>query len=357
MNYRHHYHAGNFADVMKHAALVQLVRGMQRKDKGFLYLDTHAGRGTYDLAVASWGDTLRRKPEHPDGIGRLVAQPGLSGQTTLTLASTARPPSAPPLASRSPFATPSPLAMPSSFASPPLLASSSPFTLPPPLVSRPPLATPSPLDDYLGLVRAFDRRNGNPAFSASALRYYPGSPWLVRALMRSQDRMALCEKHPGEYLALHGEFLKEPRVSTHELDGYTAIRAMLPSLEKRALILIDPSYEAQDEYEKIAQAVREALRRMPAATIAVWYPLTERARADAFLDRLAMLNPPSTFAAELTIAGESSPSAPKMRGCGMAVVNPPWQIDQTLRPLLDTLASRLAQAPGGAATLDWIVRE
>jgi 23S rRNA (adenine2030-N6)-methyltransferase len=175
--------------------------------------------------------------------------------------------------------------------------------------------------------------------------------------MRSQDRMTLCEKHPGEYLALHGEFLKEPRVSTHELDGYTAIRAMLPPPEKRALILIDPSYEAQDEYEKIAQAIREALRRMPAATIAVWYPLTERARADAFLDRLAMLNPPPTFAAELTIASASSPSAPKMRGCGMAVVNPPWQIDQTLRPLLDTLASRLAQVPGGTATLDWIVRE
>jgi 23S rRNA (adenine2030-N6)-methyltransferase len=307
MNYRHHYHAGNFADVMKHAVLVQLVRGMQRKDKGFLYLDTHAGRGFHDLAASSRGDTLRRKSEHPDGIGRLVAWPGLSGQTTLA------------------------------------------STSPSPLAPRP------PLDDYLGLIRAFDRRNGNSA--SSALRYYPGSPWLVRALMRLQDRMALCEKHPGEYLILHSEFLKEPRVSTHELDGYTAIRAMLPPPEKRALILIDPPYEAQDEYEKITQAISEALRRMPAATIAVWYPLTERARAGALRNQLAMLNPPPTFTAELTIAGESSPTVLKMRGCGMAVVNPPWQIDQILLPLLDTLALRLAQAPGGTATLDWIVRE
>lgn len=65
MNYRHQYHAGNFADVLKHAVLVPLVRGLQRKDKGFLYLDTHAGRGRYDLAVAERGDTLARKPEWP----------------------------------------------------------------------------------------------------------------------------------------------------------------------------------------------------------------------------------------------------------------------------------------------------
>src|SRR5687767_14507475 len=71
MNYRHHFHAGNFADVMKHALLIQLVRALQKKEKGFLYLDTHAGRGRYDLAAAAVGDSLARKPEWPDGIGRL----------------------------------------------------------------------------------------------------------------------------------------------------------------------------------------------------------------------------------------------------------------------------------------------
>ena len=71
MNYRHHYHAGNFADVAKHALLVQLVRALQKKEKGFLYLDTHAGRGSYDLSIASQGDSLARQPEWPAGIGRL----------------------------------------------------------------------------------------------------------------------------------------------------------------------------------------------------------------------------------------------------------------------------------------------
>src|SRR3954464_9405613 len=71
MNYRHHFHAGNFADVMKHVLLVRLIRALQKKEKGFLYLDTHAGRGRYDLEAAAMGDTTARKPEWPDGIGRL----------------------------------------------------------------------------------------------------------------------------------------------------------------------------------------------------------------------------------------------------------------------------------------------
>jgi 23S rRNA (adenine2030-N6)-methyltransferase len=71
MNYRHHFHAGNFADVLKHVVLLRLIRALQRKDKGFLYLDTHAGRGRYDLAAAATGDSLARQPEWPEGIGRL----------------------------------------------------------------------------------------------------------------------------------------------------------------------------------------------------------------------------------------------------------------------------------------------
>ncbi|WP_236919022.1 23S rRNA (adenine(2030)-N(6))-methyltransferase RlmJ [Ereboglobus luteus] len=286
---------------MKHAVLVQLVRGMQRKEKGFLYLDTHAGRGAYDLAAADHGDTLERKPEHPDGIGRLLGEK-TDAQNNPSVDATQET---------------------------------------------------DPLREYIQLVRAFDRRCGN--LEPDVLRIYPGSPSLVRALMRPQDRMALCEKHPDEFASLRGKFQREPRVSVHEIDGYTAIRAMLPPPEKRTLVLIDPPFEAQDEYEAITRALREGLRRMPAATFAVWYPLTERARADDFLNRLAMLGPPPTFAAELTIAGETS--SLKMRGCGMAVINPPWQIDQTLAPMLDTLYQSLAQSPGGKATLDWIVRE
>lgn len=288
MNYRHHYHAGNFADVFKHALLVQLVRGMQRKEKGFLFLDTHAGRGSYDLGLAAHGDSLERKPEHPDGIGRLWMAQGL----------------------------------------------------------------PSPVSEYVELVRAFDRSAGNVS---EELRFYPGSPRLARALARPQDRLALCEQHPEEVEELRMEFGAEGRVSIHEMDGYTSLRAMLPPPEKRALVLIDPPFEAQDEFERVVDALRTGLRRLPAGTFAVWYPLTERARVDRFLDELAMLNLPPTFNAELTIAGEAEPV--KMKGCGLLVINPPWQIDQAIEPVLPLLAGVLAQAPGGDASLRWLVPE
>jgi len=288
MNYRHQFHAGNFADVWKHALLLPLIRGLQRKEKGFLFLDTHAGRGSYDLAAAAHGESLERTPEHPEGIGRLETAKDLNGD----------------------------------------------------------------LAAYLALVRQFDRSRGN---FGQSLRFYPGSPWLAQLSLRPQDRLALCELHPQEHDALIAEFASERRVSVHALDGYKAVRAMLPPLEKRALVLIDPPFEEKDEFTQIVSAMVDGLRRSPAATFAVWYPLTERARADAFLDDVLRQAFPPCFTAELTIAGEFSPL--KMRGCGLLVVNPPWQIEAELAPIIADLAKRLAQEPGGAGVLRWLIRE
>ncbi|ATC62810.1 23S rRNA (adenine(2030)-N(6))-methyltransferase RlmJ [Nibricoccus aquaticus] len=296
MNYRHQFHAGNFADVMKHVLLLQLARGMQRKEKGFFYLDTHAGRGRYDLAAAGLGDSLARKAEHPDGIGRLLGADGAE-----------------------------------------LLA---------------------PIAEYVRVVRAFDGQpvaGGEAGEPALELRAYPGSPWIFEAAAREQDRLALCEKHPEEAAFLTEEFSHKRRVTVHAMDGYTAVRAMLPPLEKRALVLIDPPFEAQNEFGQVVEALGEGLRRMPAATFAVWYPLTERARVDEFLFKLEALRPPPCFAAELTIAGEDAPV--KLKGCGLLVINPPWQIDREIAPVLEVLAKRLAVAPGGAGKLRWVVAE
>ena len=283
MNYRHHFHAGNFADVMKHALLVQLVRGLQRKEKGCLLLDTHAGRGAYDLSRAATGDSLPRQPEHPDGIGRLWTRSDLPGA----------------------------------------------------------------LAGYIGLVRTF-----NEARSAD-LAFYPGSPWLLRLLARPQDRLAFCEMHPEEFEALRGEFAAERRVSVHAMDGYRAVAAMLPPPEKRGLILIDPPFEARDEWTAIATALRDGLRRFPVGVYAIWYPLTERARVDEFFESLAGLPLPPTLAAEIVVA----PDAPKMKGCGLVILNPPWHFDREAAPTLGYLAEVLAQSPGSGSSLRWLVPE
>lgn len=288
MNYRHHYHAGNFADVLKHAALVALVRAMQRKERGFLYVDTHAGRGRYDLTSAARGDTLERKPEWPDGIGRLWNSSAL----------------------------------------------------------------PEVIADYVAEVKAFDHTNGN---LEPAPRFYPGSPRLVRALARPQDRLSLFEQQPDEAGALRAEFARTSGVGIQTADGYAGLRGQLPAPEKRALVLIDPPFETKDEFRHVVEAVGDALRRAPATTIVVWYPLTERARMEAFFSDLAMLALPPAFSVELTVVGPAHPM--KMKGSGLVVINPPWEIDRALAPAVAWLADVLAQDNGGWAELRWLVRE
>ncbi len=288
MNYRHQFHAGNFADVMKHALLVQLLRAMQKKEKGYLYLDTHAGRGRYDLAAASTGDTLARKPEWPDGIGRLTGRADL----------------------------------------------------------------PAAVADYGRLVAEYSAQTDAPG---QPPRFYPGSPWFAQRIARPQDRVALVEKQPDEFFALSAECRTASRVVVHEMDGYTALRAMLPPSERRALTLIDPPFEAQDEFAQIALALGEGLQRIEGGVFAVWYPLTVRARVDDFFDAVIALRPPPTLFAELTIAGEAS--AIKMKGCGLLVINPPWQFEREAAAMLAWLAPVLAQAPGGGSRVRWLVPE
>ncbi|HVS51380.1 MAG TPA: 23S rRNA (adenine(2030)-N(6))-methyltransferase RlmJ [Opitutaceae bacterium] len=289
MNYRHHFHAGNFADVMKHALLTRLIRALEKKEKGFLYLDTHAGRGGYDLRVAETGDSLARKPEWPDGIGRLWTLSHL----------------------------------------------------------------PPEIGEYLDVVRAFDHQRGNVE---PTLRFYPGSPWLARLLLRPQDRLVLCEKHPAECAALCAEFAADRQVVVREMDGYEAVRALLPPPERRALVLIDPPYEAQDEFAQVAAALGEGLRRLAGGVFVVWYPLTERARVDEFFDAVRALNPPPTLAVELTVAGRGA--SMKMPGCGLVIVNPPWKFSEEAESALRFLAPVLTQPPGGGGShVRWLVAE
>ncbi len=292
MNYRHHYHAGNFADVAKHAIVLALVAGMQRKEKGFLFLDTHAGRGSYDLSEAEHGDTLARAPEWPAGWGR-IADAVQSEDATV----------------------------------------------------------PPAVRDYAAAVTTFAQ--GRSAIA----RPYPGSPALVAAKLRPQDRAVLCELHPAEAEALADcPALRTARRMRVELrDGYEAVRSCLPPMERRALVLVDPPYEVEHESARVAEALQEGLRRLPGGTFAIWYPLTERAGAPAFLKLADAPDFPPAWTAELTVAGPAAEL--KMRGAGLMVVNPPWQLDAAVAPMMSWLGETLAQAAGGAGSLRWLSPE
>jgi 23S rRNA (adenine2030-N6)-methyltransferase len=281
LNYRHSFHAGNFADVFKHALLVPLVRGLQRKEKGFLFLDTHAGAGAYNLNAAPSGRTL----EYVDGIGRLWAR----------------------------------------------------------------AEVPPGVREYLELVRQFNASRGA---LGETLRFYPGSPRLALALLRAQDRLALSELHPDDCETLRTEFARDRGVNVQCIDAYSALRAFLPPPERRALVLIDPPYEDHNEVVRIHAALTEVLERFPAGTYVIWYPIKERAGAGAFKSLLATLPLPPTLAAEITVYANDPPD--RLNGCGLLVLNPPWQIADELAPLITSLRDLLALEPGAHAGLEWL---
>ncbi len=319
MNYRHQYHAGNFADVLKHAVLLHLLRALQAKEKGILYVDTHAGRGGYDLAASATGTTLARAPEWPDGLGRLLGRGDL----------------------------------------------------------------PAAAADYLAAVREFDRearertgggggaesQTGSEAAEAGrgfdlennggepeAPRFYPGSPRLAQMRLRPQDRAFLCERQPEEAAVLAEEFAGLRRVSVQAMDGYAGVRSVLPPPERRALVLIDPPYETPDEWARIVEALGAGLARLPGGTFVVWYPLTARARVDVFYRQLlALPELPPCFTVELLIAGEAA--GLKVWGCGLLVINPPWGSARPLGELARWLAPVLAQGEGASGGVFWLVPE
>ena len=290
MNYRHAYHAGNFADVLKHTVLLALVEALKAKPTPFGLVETHAGSGCYALDSKEAGKT----GEYRDGISRLLF--------------------------------------------PDLHASAPQTTSLPPLLRR-----------WLDAILALP---GNE----QGLKLYPGSPLQAALAMRDIDGAQLCELHPEEATRLRELFRRDARVHVHERDGYEALKALLPPREKRGLVLIDPPYEAQEaEYRLIEQALKEALQRWPGGIYAVWYPIKRRSQVQPFLRWLQHCGAKRVLRAELLVHGDDSPL--RLNGSGMAIVNAPWQLDETLREPLRALARLLAQERPAEWTLDWLVAE
>ena len=290
MNYRHAYHAGNFADVLKHVVLSALVDALKAKPAPFAVIDTHAGSGCYALE----GKEAEKTGEWREGVGRLLfPDVGAHAGTGGTL---------------------------------------------PPLLRR-------WLDGLLALP-------GNER----GLALYPGSPLQAARAMRDTDSAQLCELHPEEAARLRELFRRDRRVHVHERNGYEALKALLPPKEKRGLVLIDPPYEAQDdEYRLIEQALKVALGRWPTGVYAVWYPVKQRSQVQPFLRWLGHCGARRVLRAELLVHADDSPL--RLNGSGMAILNAPWKLDETLREPLRALARLLSQERPAEGRLDWLAEE
>jgi 23S rRNA (adenine2030-N6)-methyltransferase len=195
------------------------------------------------------------------------------------------------------------------------------------------------LAPYLRVVAALNAPGAEP-------RIYPGSPELIAHLTRPQDRIQLVELHPEDAAALASAYAGDPRIAVYGEDGYAALKALLPPQPRRGLVLIDPPFEVTDEFARLARGLRHAHRRFATGIYLLWYPIKARAPVAAFHGELAQGDIRRIAVAELLLRPDDDPE--RLNGCGLVIVNPPWQLTQTLAELLQWLRSRLAPQAGRA---------
>jgi 23S rRNA (adenine2030-N6)-methyltransferase len=276
MNYRHAYHAGNFADVLKHIVLVLCLEHLKKKDAPFRVIDTHAGCGAYRLDSTE----AQKTGEWRGGIGRLMG------------------PEAKPL---------------------------------PPAVAK-------ILEPYLHLMAAETMREDKP------MAAYPGSPRIVQALMRPQDTLIANELHPEDAKVLRGVLARDRRCKVMTIDGWDALKALLPPKERRGLVLIDPPFEAEGELERLARALGDAVARFATGTVLLWYPIKDEAVARRFTEALRARAIEKLIAIELMVRAPRNPDV--LNGTGLIVLNAPFTLTGDLTRVLPELVIRTAQSAG-----------
>src|ERR1700748_1118144 len=282
MNYRHAFHAGNFADVIKHIVLVRMLTYLQEKPAAFRVIDTHAGAGLYDLTSSE----AQRGGEWLTGIARLM-QARLSDNAL-------------------------------------------------------PLIAP-----YLDIVRAFNPRG--------ELKAYPGSPLIARALLRPQDRLTACEIEPKARKRLIDALRRDTQARGVDLDGWVALPAFVPPNERRGLVLIDPPFEAKDEFERMAAGFAEAFAKWPTGSYLLWYPVKSRRATDSLARHVAELvgagaSPGKCLRLEFSVAPQAAGEA--LASAGLLIVNPPWTLMGELRAILPELEKPLGQGGAGRFRLE-----
>ena len=202
---------------------------------------------------------------------------------------------------------------------------------------------PSELADYVYQVGHHVSHSSHSGF------IYPGSPVLVRDLMRPDDRLACCELHPEDAAALKRLFRHDPQVGVHLRDGYEAIRALLPPKERRGLVLIDPPYEAPGEFERVVTALRDGAARFDHGIYAAWYPIKHRSPVTAFHEAVRLSGLRDVVAAELWLRAPVDPA--RLNGSGLLVRNPPHGFEDAARGILAALQARLGENGAGSAVL------
>jgi 23S rRNA (adenine2030-N6)-methyltransferase len=164
-----------------------------------------------------------------------------------------------------------------------------------------------------------------------------------------------CELEPSAAAALAHNLRRDARIKTLEIDGWTALAAYVPPKERRGLVLVDPPFEEDRDFRRLAEGLAGAHRKWTTGIYALWYPIKGRVEPDALAKRLRRLDIGKILRAELIVSPLSDPT--KLNGSGLILVNPPWTLAGELTTLLPALAERLGRDGKGSFNLDWLAGE
>ncbi len=326
-SYRHAFHAGNHADVLKHTTLIALMKYLTQKDTALTVIDTHAGAGLYRLD----GDYTETSGEAQEGVFRLFSEQKV-----------------PPAQTKPGQAAPKTVAK--SAAAKPAGAAAAGWA--------------PALQDYIDLLRGL-----NPQFAETGdlahLKIYPGSPFIEQRFLSGRDKLKLFELHPTDFKSLSGNIEQlgvGRQVAVAREDGFEALKTFLPPPARRAMVLCDPSYEMKTDYGRVATCMADALKRFATGTYVVWYPIIPRPEAHDLprkLKTLAVKSGRSWLNAALTVkssklttdtAGEVI--RPGLPASGMFVINPPHTLKAELQAALPQMVALLGQDRNAGFTLE-----
>ncbi len=307
-SYRHAFHAGNHADVLKHTVLIAILRHLLQKDTALTVFDTHAGAGLYRLD----GEYAATSGEAADGFLRLIS------------------------ASIKPVAQ----AKQATTATKSIAVGLAPV-----------------IQDYLDLVASFNNKGSH--------KVYPGSPFIIQRLLGERDKLKLFELHPTDSKTLSANIAQLEagrQVAVLREDGFEGIKKFLPPPARRALVLSDPSYEIKNDYARVVAMVADSLVRFATGTYAVWYPLIPRPEAHDVprkLKTLATKAGKGWLNATLTVKSSKLTSdeagdviRPGLPASGMFIINPPHTLKAALQLALPQLAEILGQDQHATSTVE-----
>ena len=321
-SYRHAFHAGNHADVLKHTTLIAICKYLTQKDTALTVIDTHAGAGLYRLD----GDYTETSGEAKEGILKLISVQKAAAALALTA----------PAATKKVAAE-----------------------------KAVDLITWTPaLQDYIDALRGL-----NPQFSETGdpahLKIYPGSPFLAQQFISGRDKLKLFELHPTDFKSLTGNIAQLEvgrQVTVAREDGFESLKTFLPPPARRAMVLCDPSYEMKSDYGRVADCMADAIKRFATGTYVVWYPIIPRTEAHDLprkLKTLAVKASRSWLNATLTVKSSKLTTdeagdvvRPGLPASGMFVINPPHTLKAQLQASLPQMVALLGQDRNAGFTLD-----